>query len=344
MLNRFVYVLIASLLAGCSFYTDQKISSTVVKHGIFEKPVAYYCNNAIYATKDRVYEGRQTLVQALNYWKNIFDKSTDRPNKATDVHDILIVRLSTSSKDAFAVDYLDKDKNLIGRREFTKGNDYEIDSDGVVEIKVSSSCDSHGGPGLGCQWTTNRVFEDQAGNLALIESHGGGGVVGFVPVAVGSKYLSIFPPFADTGTDTGILSPANIARAKPVAACPDTGPQAPVSNFEAARQKAAPRFAVGDVIVPYRKFDYQRNMLVAGASEEIANTKWKVIAITEQYVRLELIAGEAKSTVTKGKTYAAGSYTRDFSSSLAYRKAFPDAGNLGQVSDEFKKDTVTPAP
>jgi len=173
-----LYILMAGVLSGCSLYSDRKISSTTASSNLLTRPASYYCNQAVYATSEGVQKARTKLSHALN-----FSQSSK----------VSSVKVSKLSKDDFLIEYIAGDKGVVGSRAYTRGVDFQPDGDGVIEIKISSQCGSRDSPGIGCQWETLKVFEDTSENLVVIHSLGGAGLLGVIPVAVGAKYLSIFP-------------------------------------------------------------------------------------------------------------------------------------------------------
>jgi len=318
MTKVFAYILIVLFLSGCASYSDRKISTTTAKSSILDGQASYYCNNAIYVTNEGVYEGKKQLSAALDFWNSF---------------KISAVKITKLSKEDFLIEYLESDKGMVGSRQYTNGADFHIDGEGVIEIKISSSCRGGDSPGLGCQWSSVKLFGDQSENLAVIQSDGGAGILGVFPVAVSGKYLSVFPRITRLGSSPASEIPAGMLSTE----CPDIK-QPSQSNFETNKKKAIPTFAVGDVVVSYRRYDHGQKALISGAVRGYENTKWKVVEITREHVRLELIEGEFKPPWGNGKSYKPGSYTSNYSSSINYKTTFPGAGNLGQAFDEFRRD------
>ena len=311
MLKTLACGLVALLVAGCSTYSDERITRAEIAGSVFDQDVSHFCQHATYATNDSVYRGGAVLSHLLGFWK---------------ARDVSLVRFKSGSSDAFVVEYLDKDLGVVEAREFTRGKDYQIDPDGSVEIQTFSRCEGGGGPGIGCERSKVVIFNDQDGNLAVVQATSGAGVVGIVPVAGSSAYLSLFPPVASVGGSLQAgLAQCPISRQAQVAA-------------EIQKHTVAPTFAVGDVVVPYRRFDGTMKTFVPGASDSVRGTRWRVEAITDQHVRLALIEGEYRISGRMGKTYHAGSFATEFSSSAAYLKDRPYAGKLGQIFEEFRKE------
>jgi hypothetical protein len=178
MKKVWLYILVAGVLSGCAFYSDRKISSTTASSSLLTRPASYYCNQAVYATSEGVQKAKTALSRTLNFWPSSKVSS---------------VKISKLPKDNFLIEYIAGDMGVVGSRVYTRGVDFQPDGDGVIEIKISSQCGSRDSPGIGCQWETLKVFEDLSENLVVVESRGGAGLLGVIPVAVGAKYLSIFP-------------------------------------------------------------------------------------------------------------------------------------------------------
>jgi len=151
----------------------------------------------------------------------------------------------------------------------------------------------------------------------------------FLVEAAGEKY----PGF----TRIGCSLQGNVSAEMLWTERPDIEIKAEHKNSPRTKQKLVPPFVVGDILIPYRNYDHDHKALLFGASQGYENTKWKVVAITEEYVRLELVEGEFKPSWANGESYEPGSFSTDFFSSTNYKKTFPDTGNLGQVFDEFRK-------
>ncbi len=310
MSKKTTFLLAALVMTGCSTYSDPKISQTTAVAGLLDKPSAYFCQHASYATQDSVYRGKYVLSHLFGFWT---------------AKDVELVRIKAVSKDEIATEYLDKNMRVVGSRQYIRGQDYQLNSNGSVEIKGSSRCASQDSPGVGCTRGSITAFLDQTGNLAVIEASSGAGIVGIVPVAGGHKYISLFPPVTDSA---GSLQ-ASLAQ------CPESHELK--QQREAARQKVAPTFAVGDIVVPYQHYDSTRNMFVPGPVSSVRDTRWRVQEITDTHVRLELIQGEYRLSSSKAPVYKAGEFSTTFSSSSSYKAAHPHAGGPGQIFQEFKK-------
>ncbi len=311
MLNRTACLLAATLLAGCSTYADKNIAALVPSGTPLGTQASHFCQHASYTTQEGAYRGSETLSPLLGFW------AAHRP---------VLVRFNPESGDGFSVDYLDATLNRVGSRTFVKGTDYQVQADGTVEISTSSRCEGGGGPGLGCTRSHVRLAIDQTGSLAVIQSTGGAGIVGIVPVAGHSEYLSVFPK--------PDLSQGSLQQA--LAQCPED--QAAKRNALARAQQVTPTFAVGDVVVPYRHFDRTTQSLAAGPWPHLEGTKWRVDSITHMRIRMTLVAGEYEVSYPKKATHRAGEFATDFSSNNHYMAAKPYAGRLGQVFEEFRKD------
>ena len=310
MTNKITCILAALLMTGCSTYSDPRISTTKPASGLLQGQSSYFCQHGSYATEDSVYRGGYVLSHLLGFWT---------------AREVELVRFKVLSKDEFASEYLDKNLNITGSRHYLRGQDYQVGNDGALEIKSASQCGSNDSPGVGCSWGGIKLFLDQTGNLAVIQTNSGAGLIGIVPVASGSNYLSLFPPVADSA---GSLS-AGLAQ------CPES--HAAQRQREAAKQKVLPSFAVGDIVTPYRHYDATQKEFLPGPYISVKDTRWRVKEITDQYVRLELIEGEYKPSSSKAPVYKAGEFSTTFFSSGNYKAAHPYAGGPGQIFEEFKK-------
>lgn len=298
-------------IAGCSTYTDPNISTTKPAGGVLGNGTSYFCQHTHYATRDGVNRGGEVLSHLLGFWQ---------------ARDVVLVRFTSDSTDEFSAQYLDEQLATVDSRRFVKGADYQVDSDGAVQIKTSSRCGAGDSPGLGCAWSKIRLFTDPAGNLAVIQANDGAGTIGLIPVANSSRYLSLFPP----------VPLANGSLQDGIAQCPES--RESKSRTEYQRQQVAPTFAVGDVVVQYRHYDSATKAWAPGPDEALAGTKWRVTEITDKHVRLELVAGEYKPAYAKGKAYKPGEFSTTFFSSRNYQTAKPYSGNIAQVFEEFSKD------
>lgn len=311
MQKKITSALAVLFIAGCSTYADQKIADTKVAGGVLDRGTAYFCQDASYATRDSVYRGGEVLSHLLGFWT---------------ARGVILVRFKSLSQDEFSSEYLDKDLNVSGARRYVKGTDYQVEDDGTIEIKTSSRCEGGGGPGLGCESSKIRIFTDHAGNLAVIQANAGAGIVGIVPVAGSSKYLSLFPA----------VDPARQKLQTSLAQCPESMASKRQAEFE--KNRVLPTFAVGDVIVPYRRYDNRKKEFVPEPAPGLENTKWLVKDITDKYVRVELIEGEYKPDWYKDKPGRTKGFVIDFASSEGYKSANPHGGNLGKIFQEFRKD------
>lgn len=311
MQKKIASALAVLFIAGCSTYADQKIADTKAAGSVLDRGTAYFCQDASYATREGVYRAGEVLSHLLGFWT---------------ARGVVLVRFKSSSNDEFSSEYLDKDLNVSGARHYVKGTDYQVGDDGTIEIKTSSRCEGGGGPGLGCESREIRLFTDRAGNLAVIQATAGVGIVGIVPVAGHSKYLSLFPS----------VDPARQTLQTALAQCPESMASKRQAEFE--KHRVLPTFAVGDVIVPYRHYDHRKKEFLPAPAPGLEDTKWLVQDINDKSVRVELIEGEYKPTFYEGKKSRTKGFVTDFFSSEGYKSANPYGGNHGQTFQEFRKD------
>jgi hypothetical protein len=181
MINRSIFVVMVVLLSGCASYSDKEISKIETAKGVLlqdeleQKKILYFKNIAIYKTKESVYEGKEKLSYILGVYTNAISS----------------VKISAASREEIVVEFLDNNSTTLQIRRLVAGHDFEIKR-GEVVIRSKTTCGSHFSPGVGCQWSSVRLFEDKGGNLVAIQSSGGAGLVGIIPVSVGADYVSVF--------------------------------------------------------------------------------------------------------------------------------------------------------
>lgn len=208
MLTKIASMLILLLVAGCSTYSDPNIGKTKVTGGVLHNDTTYFCQNASYTTQEGVFQGTSVLSYLLGYWR---------------AQDIVLIRFQALSQNEFKTEFLDRHLNVSESRHYIKGTDYQLDTNGAIEIKAPSRCTSRDTPGVGCMWSKVRIFTDHVGNLAVIEAKGGAGLVGLlIPVSVSSKYMSLFPP----------VTPANGSLQDSMAQCPENREAKKIAEFQ----------------------------------------------------------------------------------------------------------------
>lgn len=92
------------------------------------------------------------------------------------------------------------------------------------------------------------------------------------------------------------------------------------------RQNQEP-FEIGDIIEQYRY--YNGGDYINEQEDDFIGTKWKVLDISPDYIKLELVEGSYCGTRDE--------YVSDFTSSAIYQKTFPDRRKTQQIIDEFRK-------
>jgi hypothetical protein len=103
-------------------------------------------------------------------------------------------------------------------------------------------------------------------------------------------------------------------------------------SLTSAAEPAAKRpFKVGDVVEQYRHFDVRA--FVDGPDGSKGGTRWKVLEITDDYVRLKLVSG--KYLWVDGTSKPPG-YTSNFTASDNYRAAFPGRKKNQQILEEYR--------
>ena len=81
----------------------------------------------------------------------------------------------------------------VFEKTYKLGQGFSIGNDGKIKISGESTCESFDSPGLGCHGNSIRLFVNGDGDLAVIYSNSGGGLLGVVPVAVHLKSLLVLP-------------------------------------------------------------------------------------------------------------------------------------------------------
>jgi len=187
---RLTCFVIAALLSGCASFHDQEISkieaskkSLLLEHG----RTYYFSNVASYRTQEGVYEGKEELSHILGEYTS---------------GNIFLVKITAASRDEFTIEFINESSKVIQVRRFILGESFDIEGGGNIKIQSKSTCGSHDSPGVGCQWSSVKLFEDKDGNLVAIQSSGGAGLVGIVPVSVGADYVSVFAPIKNVSIDT----------------------------------------------------------------------------------------------------------------------------------------------
>jgi len=118
---------------------------------------------------------------------------------------------------------------------------------------------------------------------------------------------------------------------------PDIEATVPTLSNMVTKSKTISPFSVSDVLVPYRHYDHDKKALMPGAERGSEGTKWKVLEIAKNCIRLELVEGEFKPWWANGKTYIPGKYTDCFFSSKRYKSTFPESDDLDQIFNEYRK-------
>ena len=96
-------------------------------------------------------------------------------------------------------------------------------------------------------------------------------------------------------------------------------------------------FETGDIVEQFQHYDSEKEKLIKGAAKGLEGTKWKVVKITKNYIRLELVEGIYKPWWDPGVVYKPGEYSDENFTSEAYFEKFPNAGNTEQVLKTYRK-------
>jgi hypothetical protein len=144
---------------------------------------AAYWNKATYRTSGE-FIGHSTIAEAMH----IAAENADTAYIWRASPDLLIVRFT-------------KDGGIVAEHKYKLNDGFRVDNEGRIEISNPTECGGHDSPGFGCGWGTVAIFENASGELAAVQSGGGAGVLGILPIAIYAKHLSLFnrrndaPPF-----------------------------------------------------------------------------------------------------------------------------------------------------
>ncbi len=97
-----------------------------------------------------------------------------------------------------------------------------------------------------------------------------------------------------------------------------------------SRPATAP-FAVGDLVVQHQHLLHEG--VVAGPAEDLVDTVWRVLAVTEDAVTLRLHAG--RYVYVGDEPFQWPGYQSDFTSSDLYRARFPGRPGNAQILEEW---------
>ena len=96
-------------------------------------------------------------------------------------------------------------------------------------------------------------------------------------------------------------------------------------------------FETGDIVEQFQHYDSEKEKLINGSAKGLKGTKWKVIEIAENYIRLELVKGLYKPWWDPDVVYKPGEYSDEHFTSEAYLEKFPNAGNIEQIIRTYRK-------
>ncbi len=136
-------------------------------HGIF-------INSASYRSRGELV-GAATLAEALH----IAGREAEYAEVSFEPGNSLTVRFFKEGKATL-------------EKTYKAGHALELRPDGSALVNLDTECGGRDSPGFGCGWGTVALFLDQDDNLNVVQSGGGAGVIGVIPVALYAKHLSVF--------------------------------------------------------------------------------------------------------------------------------------------------------
>lgn len=112
---------------------------------------------------------------------------------ALGVHHIkpISVTVSRPSESELRFEFQNDDESKFAKT-YTTATGLTVKANGQFDVPVPVGCGGHDSPGFGCGAKTLTLFINPYGNLAAIESGGGAGLIGFIPIAVYAKHLALF--------------------------------------------------------------------------------------------------------------------------------------------------------
>lgn len=75
---------------------------------------------------------------------------------------------------------------------YVEGKDFTLTPDGRFVIPLRGGCGARDNPGFGCGSKTVTLFINTEGDLAALESGGGAGLLGVIPLVVYARHLVLF--------------------------------------------------------------------------------------------------------------------------------------------------------
>lgn len=171
-----------ALLSGC-VSVDSRALKEVPAAGSTGDIRAAYWNIASYRSQGQL-SGHVTLADAMHI----------RAPKADTAYiwrvspELLVVRFTSNG-------------DIVAERKYKLNDGFRVDKAGRIEIGNPTECGGRDSPGFGCGWGTVTIFENASGELAAVQSGGGAGMLGVIPMGVYANHLSLFirrtdaPPF-----------------------------------------------------------------------------------------------------------------------------------------------------
>ena len=113
-------------------------------------------------------------------------EALDAPARGAD--QAYIWRLSDK---AVLVRFITEGKTVY-ERVYREGVDLKTLPDQRMVLSKKTECGGHDSPGFACGGGTATLFVDSNGALAIVESSGAAGALGFIPLVIYAKHLALF--------------------------------------------------------------------------------------------------------------------------------------------------------
>ncbi len=173
-----VALLLMTVISAC-VSIDSRVFKEAPESGATGDLRAAYWNKATYRSSGELI-GKATIAEAMN----IPAANADTAYLWRASPDLLIARFT-------------KYGVIVAERTYKLNDGFRVDNAGRIAISNPTECGGHDSPGFGCGWGTVTIFENISGELAVVQSGGGAGVLGIFPIAIYAKHLSLFDRRAD---------------------------------------------------------------------------------------------------------------------------------------------------
>ncbi len=172
-------VILLSLTYSCVSIDSRALEAQPVA-GATGNIRAAFSNYASYYKSTGEFIGPATMADAFNV-----------PAQKADT--VYVWRIS--EKDLL-IQFRQAGRPIIEQR-YSLNDGFRIDDKGAIQIRIATECGGHDSPVIGCAWASVALFQDTNGDLNVIRSGGGAGMLAIIPMAVYGKHLSIFSRIAE---------------------------------------------------------------------------------------------------------------------------------------------------